>query len=423
MLKLENVSKTYELYSSRTNCFFSLFFPYNGKRKPFTALAPLSLDIYRGECVGIMGVNGSGKSTLLQMIAGTLTPSTGKIYAAGKIMSLLELGSWIDSGATGRENIYNAGYIQGLGKSDIEKKLPEIADFAEIDDFIDQPVSSYSTGMVMRLAFAASIYLNAEILLLDEIFAVGDARFARKCIALLRNKIATSTVLIVSHDCNVITSLCNRAILLDRGKLLLSGSPQNVAERYLERCYGEKQTVTVFPQKSVSATDGDVREPAQRPDVTFSSFDGKDRSFGEGAAEIEDVTLLDDSGKRLTAVKGGECVTLKISALALKDLEYPAIGFAVRSPAGVVLFGDVAQDTTGIPVKPGGRFSASFSFILPLFPDGDYAVGASVSTGPLTDHKIQIWHHQAVNFTVAGGIPIQGVLFGLPLKKIVFSHE
>ena len=424
MLKLENVSKIYHLYSSRTNSFLNLFFPYGRKCKRFTALSPLSLDIYRGECIGIMGVNGSGKSTLLQMVAGTLTPSTGKIYANGKIMSLLELGSWIDADATGRENIYNAGYIQGLNKRRIKEKLPEIADFAEIGEFIDQPVSTYSSGMVMRLAFAASIYLNSEILLLDEIFAVGDAHFARKCIALLRSKIATSTVLIVSHDYNVITSLCNRAILLDHGKMVFSGSPRDVTERYLERCYGEKQAVTVTPQSGVSQSDGDVRPASQKPDIVFSSFQSGSRSFGEGMAEICDFALLDENGNRITAVKGGECITLKISAVALKPLQHPAIGFAVRSPSGVILFGDVAEDhCEAIPLKAGGRFSAVFRFIMPLFPDGDYSVSASISTGPLNDHKIQIWHHTAVNFAVTGGIPIQGVLFGLPMKEIMFYHE
>lgn len=424
MLKLENVSKIYHLYSSRTNSFLNLFFPYGRKCKRFTALSPLSLDIYRGECIGIMGVNGSGKSTLLQMVAGTLTPSTGKIYANGKIMSLLELGSWIDADATGRENIYNAGYIQGLNKRRIKEKLPEIADFAEIGEFIDQPVSTYSSGMVMRLAFAASIYLNSEILLLDEIFAVGDAHFARKCIALLRSKIATSTVLIVSHDYNVITSLCNRAILLDHGEMVFSGSPRDVTERYLERCYGEKQAVTVTPQSGVSQSDGDVRPASQKPDIVFSSFQSGSRSFGEGMAEICDFALLDENGNRITAVKGGECITLKISAVALKPLEHPAIGFAVRSPSGVILFGDVAEDhCEAIPLKAGGRFSAVFRFIMPLFPDGDYSVSASISTGPLNDHKIQIWHHTAVNFAVTGGIPIQGVLFGLPMKEIMFCHE
>lgn len=424
MLKLENVSKIYHLYSSRTNSFLNLFFPYGRKCKRFTALSPLSLDIYRGECIGIMGVNGSGKSTLLQMVAGTLTPSTGKIYANGKIMSLLELGSWIDADATGRENIYNAGYIQGLNKRRIKEKLPEIADFAEIGEFIDQPVSTYSSGMVMRLAFATSIYLNSDILLLDEIFAVGDAHFARKCIALLRSKIATSTVLIVSHDYNVITSLCNRAILLDHGEMVFSGSPRDVTERYLERCYGEKQAVTVTPQSGVSPSDGDVRPASQKPDIVFSSFQSGSRSFGEGMAEICDFALLDENGNRITAVKGGECITLKISAVALKPLQHPAIGFAVRSPSGVILFGDVAEDhCEAIPLKAGGRFSAVFRFIMPLFPDGDYSVSASISTGPLNDHKIQIWHHTAVNFAVTGGIPIQGVLFGLPMKEIMFYHE
>ena len=206
--------------------------------------------------------------------------------------------------------------------------------------------------------------------------------------------------------------------------MVFSGSPRDVTERYLERCYGEKQAVTVTPQSGVSPGDGDVRPASQKPDIVFSSFQNGSRSFGEGMAEICDFALLDENGNRITAVKGGECITLKISAVALKPLQHPAIGFAVRSPSGVILFGDVAEDhCEAIPLKAGGRFSAVFRFIMPLFPDGDYSVSASISTGPLNDHKIQIWHHTAVNFAVTGGIPIQGVLFGLPMKEIMFYHE
>ena len=419
----DHVTKEYTLYKDNKEQFLALFYrPKNLKKH--MALNDVSLTIQKGESVGIIGNNGAGKSTMLKMITGVSFPTSGTVTVNGRVAALLELTAGFSNEMTGRENIYNAGYIQGLNKRRIKEKLPEIADFAEIGEFIDQPVSTYSSGMVMRLAFAASIYLNSEILLLDEIFAVGDAHFARKCIALLRSKIATSTVLIVSHDYNVITSLCNRAILLDHGEMVFSGSPRDVTERYLERCYGEKQAVTVTPQSGVSPGDGDVRPASQKPDIAFSSFQSGSRSFGEGMAEICDFALLDENGNRITAVKGGECITLKISAVALKPLQHPAIGFAVRSPSGVILFGDVAEDhCEAIPLKAGGRFSAVFRFIMPLFPDGDYSVSASISTGPLNDHKIQIWHHTAVNFAVTGGIPIQGVLFGLPMKEIMFYHE
>ena len=235
MLKLENVSKIYHLYSSRTNSFLNLFFPYGRKCKRFTALSPLSLDIYRGECIGIMGVNGSGKSTLLQMVAGTLTPSTGKIYANGKIMSLLELGSWIDADATGRENIYLKGYLLGLTDDYIRTIEEKVIDFAELGDYIDQPVRTYSSGMKMRLGFAVNINTDPEILVVDEALSVGDANFKKKCKAAIAAIIKKgTTVLYVSHSPEGVKEICHRAIYLVKGKMVFDGPVEEALKVYAE---------------------------------------------------------------------------------------------------------------------------------------------------------------------------------------------
>lgn len=418
ILMLENVSKEYPCSSTRREMFCDLLFPYRFKNRRYTAVHPLSLQVRRGECLGIMGVNGSGKSTLLQMIAGTVHPTSGQIWADGKIASLLELGSWINATETGRENIYTAGYIRGLTKKQIDEQLPEIIEFSEIGEFIDQPVSTYSTGMVMRLAFSACIKMETDILLLDEVFAVGDARFAQKCIAFLREYIRSRTVLLVSHDVNIITMLCSRAILLDHGRLIADGSPRVISERYLELCYGEKQNVEVHGVETAEIPE-DCRKGEE---IAVLPFDSSTRAFGEGGAVIESAQFLAADGTPLNSVRGGESVRLAIRARALKQLELPATGFIVRAPDGQHLFGDTGTPGAIPQLPEGGVMETVFDFVLPRLANGNYSIGISVSTGRLDEHHIQIWNHNALQFQVQSGLPLQGVLIGLPMRSITISE-
>lgn len=418
ILMLDNVSKEYPCCSTRREMFCDLLFPFRFKNRRFTAVHPLSLQVRRGECLGIMGVNGSGKSTLLQMIAGTVCPTSGQIWADGKIASLLELGSWINATETGRENIYTAGYIRGLTKKQIDEQLPEIIEFSEIGEFIDQPVSTYSTGMVMRLAFSACIKMETDILLLDEVFAVGDARFAQKCIAFLREYIRSRTVLLVSHDVNIITMLCSRAILLDHGRLIADGSPRVISERYLELCYGEKQNVEVR-----GAETAEIPEDCRKgEEIAVLPFDSSARAFGEGGAAIESAQFLASDGTPLKSVRGGESVRLAIRARALKPLDLPAIGFIVRAPDGQHLFGDTGTPGAIPQLPEGGAMETVFDFVLPRLANGNYSIGISVSTGRLDEHHIQIWNHNALQFQVQSGLPLQGVLLGLPMRSITISE-
>ncbi len=414
-LKLEQVSKSYPCYTTRRELFRHLLFPFRFRNRLFPALQPLSLEIAHGERVGIMGVNGSGKSTLLELIAGTVSPSGGTIHASGRIAPLLELGSWINASDTGRENIYTAGYLRGFDRRRIEEQLPGIIDFAEIGEFIDQPVSTYSTGMVMRLAFASCIYLEAEILLLDEIFAVGDARFAQKCISFLRDRVREKTVLLASHDVNVITMLCTRAILLDHGRLVADGSPRMVTERYLELCYGEKQPLNISEAKAPSMVE-DFRPGGEIHILPFPSDAG--RRFGAGGAELTAVEFTTATGAALSAVRGGEAVRLRIEARALRELEQPAAGFVVRTPDGQYLFGDTAPAGGIERLSAGARFETEFCFVLPRLSNGVYSIGAAISTGALESHHIQVWNHDALTFQVNSGYPLQGALLGLPMKSI-----
>lgn len=416
VIRLEEVGKDYPRYATRKELLWHLLFPFRFKQNSFTALSPLSLEIRKGECVGIMGVNGSGKSTLLQIIAGTLYPSSGRVFINGRVASLLELGSWIDASDTGRQNIYTAGYSRGMKKSEIEAQIDGIIEFAEIGDFIDQPVSTYSTGMVMRLAFATCIYLKANILLLDEVFAVGDFHFAQKCIAFLREYIKDKTVLLVSHDANIISMLCSRAILLDKSKFVADGSPRQITERYMELCYAEKQEVNVKEEQQWTPLPTDFREGGV---VNSTGYLPDERSFGKGGAEILETRFAPEKeDAQVDQVRGGEPLRFVVKIKALKRLELPAIGFSVRTPKGINLWGDTSIPGAIPVLEEGHMMEAVFHFVLPRMENGEYTVGVAVSTGKIEDHSIQIWNHNAMKFKVNSSYPLQGALVGLPMSAI-----
>ena len=199
----------------------------------FEALADVSFSVARGESVAIVGRNGSGKSTLLQIIAGTLRPTSGTVSVRGRVAALLELGAGFNTDFTGRENVYLNGSMLGLTRAEIDAKFDQIAAFADIDDFIDQPVRTYSTGMQMRLAFAVAAHVDADVLIVDEALSVGDARFQLKCAKTIDNLVAQGkTLLFVSHDFSAVKRLCKRAILLERGRLIMDDEPNPVVNHY-----------------------------------------------------------------------------------------------------------------------------------------------------------------------------------------------
>jgi len=420
-LKVDHLTKIYELYGRGYQKTLGLLFPYRFKHRKFTALDDVSFEVGKGECLGIMGANGSGKSTLLQLLAGNLHATAGEISADGRIVSLLELGSWFNSTYTGRENIYMAGYSQGLSRRQIDRHLDSIIEFAEIGEFIDQPLSTYSTGMMMRLAFATNINIEADILLLDEVFAVGDARFVQKCLAFIKDYIRDKTVLLVSHDANAIGSLCHRALLLERGRLALLGDTLAVTERYLARSYAEKQPVgeAAGAASRDVAVAADCRGTDVDNVVRLSVFNPEAEGFGAGGAEIEDVRLTDEGGAVRAEVCGGELVRLSVRVRAKTELRRASVGFVVKDPCGQYVFGD---STIGQPFESvlasGTVFEAKFEFVLPRLQNGVFSIACAVAEGPLETHRIQVWRHRALTLAVKAPLPLQGVLLGIPMKSI-----
>ncbi|MFA0135208.1 ABC transporter ATP-binding protein [Vibrio splendidus] len=238
VIRLNNISKDFHIYNKPLDRLLENFFSRSVRHKKFKALSNISFEIKKGETVGLVGANGAGKSTLLQVICGTLNASAGKVAVDGRISALLELGSGFNLDFTGRENIYFFGAMQGMKKIDIEEKIDDILEFADIGEFIEQPVKTYSSGMYVRLAFAAAIHVDPDILIVDEALAVGDEAFQNKCYSRI-NKMRNSgvTVLFVTHSPQTVMSLCDRAMLFEHGQLLLDSNPKDVISCYQKLLY------------------------------------------------------------------------------------------------------------------------------------------------------------------------------------------
>jgi len=255
VISVHGLSKSYKLYKSKTDRGLDLFLPFAKPRhKDFHALSDISFTVEEGESIGIIGRNGSGKSTLLKILSGVLSPSAGEIHVSGKVASLLELGAGFNPDLTGRENIYFNGALMGCTKSQMNERIAEIINFADIGDFIDQPVKIYSSGMFVRLAFAAAVHVDPDILIIDEALAVGDVLFQKKCVDFMRNfKERGKTILFVSHDIFTVKSFCSRLILINDGKIVAIGEPDEVANRYYQIMFPKAEKADNQKELAVSS--------------------------------------------------------------------------------------------------------------------------------------------------------------------------
>lgn len=404
--------------------------------REFNSLQNVSFDIKRGETVGIIGRNGSGKSTLLQIICGTLSPTVGEVRTYGRIAALLELGSGFNPEFTGRENVYMNAAVLGLSKEQIDARFDDIAAFADIGDFIEQAVRTYSSGMLVRLAFAVIVHVDADILVIDEALAVGDAFFTQKCMRFLRNFMKTGTVLFVSHDTGAVKSLCSRVIWLEKGVVQEQGSPKEVCELYLQAFYEAQQGKSSSTRMKRKPDSGATAATAQkdqrlafvnasnlRNDLQMFAFDPESKSFGQGGAQIIAVDFYDHEGAALTWVVGGEQVSLRIQALAHAELDAPIIGFTVKDARGQALFGDntyLSYSDTPRYCEAGGMIEAEFSFLMPILPAGDYSVSVAIANGTQQSHVQHHWVYDAVVFKSEASSVATG-LIGIPMLGITLD--
>jgi len=311
-IRLENVSRRFRVYPQEARTLKELV--VNRRRARATdvwALRDVSLAIERGEAVGLIGRNGSGKTTLLKLVSGIIKPTSGSVHVGGRVGSLLELGAGFHPDFTGRENVYLNGSILGLKRQTVREHMDEIVAFAGLEQFVDLPVRTYSTGMVMRLGFAVAAHLQADVLLLDEVFAVGDEEFQRKCYGkIFEFKQGGGTIVFVSHDASAVERLCERAVLLRGGRLEFDGPTHDAIMRYHRMLAAE-------------------RDPEERGAGL--------REWGTGEARVADVELIDADGEPRLQFLAGEPVSLRMRLVAEQELEPPRLLYEVRGESGLLV--------------------------------------------------------------------------------------
>lgn len=377
-ISLKNVSKCFRRYTHPSERLKEILLPGKNRADEFWALREANLKINKGETLGIVGQNGAGKSTLLQIIAGTLTPTTGEIAVNGRVSALLELGSGFNPEFTGRQNVFFNGRILGLSQAEIEKKFADIAAFADIGDFIEQPVRTYSSGMFVRLAFAVVVNTDPDILIVDEALAVGDVYFQQKCFERLRQlKASGVTLLFVSHDSSAVCKLCSEAILLEKGKIILHDQPKRVIDLYEAKLLQKQDTqpdlflIEMTPTLSSEASSSETQsESLQTHEIAVASQ----------AVQVEFVRLLDENDRPIQSILSDQDLQLAIGLTFLEALEDPHVGFRLRNRTGEVIFETntfCMRKTIGA-VSAGTFLETCFCFNVPLVA-GEYTITIGVA--------------------------------------------
>lgn len=409
-IKIDNLSKCYHIYDKPRDRLLQMLFL--GKKqyfREFWALKNVSFEVKKGETVAIVGRNGSGKSTLLQMICGTLNQTAGNIQINGRVAALLELGAGFNPEFTGRENVYMAASLYGLSSKEVDDRFDAISKFADIGDFINQPVKTYSSGMYVRLAFAVIAHVDADILVVDEALSVGDAVFTQKCMNFIRRFQEKGTLLFVSHDLGSVLNLCKSAIWLGNGELREQGESKSVVDAYLQytmqEVYGDKAELVTLKNTESAVEKSQITSSAIDYEVEMNASNNIHLSDGwtTGDAEILDIKFSAQSGGASSVLKGGEKIIVSIKCKANKNIEKPIIGFLVRDRLGQDLFGEntlAFTDMVPLALEPGDEFVGEFCFQLPMLPNGDYAVMASVADGTRTENIQHHYLHQAIVLNV-----------------------
>ena len=439
-IKAENLGKCYQIYNNPQDRLKQSIVPrlYRAVGKPepsfykeFWALRDVSFQVGRGETVGIIGRNGSGKSTLLQIICGTLNPTDGQVRTHGRIAALLELGSGFNPEFTGRENVYMNAALLGLRKEQIDARYDDIVAFADIGDFIHQPTKTYSSGMMVRLAFAVIAHVDADILVIDEALAVGDAFFTQKCMRFLREFMATKTVLFVSHDLGAVKNLCSSTLWIDRGHLRYAGDSKKACDLYLEELFGQAKQPAIIPpalshdSEKITSSKKDARSDlldrsTLRNDIHVFEFDPSASAFHTGECTIESVRLIDSQGNLCSYIVGGEAVCLEIVASCSVRMESPIVGFYIKDRLGQNLFGDNTWLTychQRPAVNSGQKIVAQFIFDMPRLMIGNYSITVAIASGTQQDFVQHHWIHDALHFT-SQTTSVAGGLIGLPMQHI-----
>lgn len=379
-IAVEHVSKKFRLKHGATQTFKSAALDFikggNRSKRDFWALKDVCFEVHRGETLGIIGANGAGKSTLLALISGTMRPTSGTVRSTGTMSSLLELGAGFHPELTGRENVFLYGAIMGLSRRQMNERFDAIVDFAELGKWIDEPVKHYSSGMYVRLGFAVAVEVDPDILLIDEVLAVGDASFQRKCLDRMKDfRARQKAMIIISHDLPTIISVSDRILFLEEGTVHGIGVPSGIVGEYQE-LVRRKQAL------------------------------GAKRVWGTQEAILESVVLLNSAGKQTNEFKSGQPLTARLSYFAKHPIRQPVFGFAIKDSSERVVYGNNTQiEKVDLPVIDGR--GEIFLTIDPL----------SVGSGSyLLSFSIHSWDHQtnycrldnSLEIKVASDVPFEG---------------
>ena len=460
-IDVRNVSKCYHIYSRPQDRLLQLLLGRKRRfYKEFWALKDVNLTVRRGESVALVGRNGAGKSTLLQVISGVLQPTAGTASITGRIAPLLELGTSFNPEFTGMENIALSASVLGLTEEQIAERRGTIAAFADIGDFIHQPVRTYSSGMQARLAFAVAAHVDAEVLIVDEILSVGDISFTQKCTRFIREFRERGTLLFVSHDLAAVTSLCDRAVWLNGGQLIEDDVPKEVVNHYqawMANPQGQTDPVTYIAQqreRAAAAAESNVEQedeakvevtaevggpapdPAKADPLVVAAemglppahisravvFDFNKEADWSGARGISivDATFQDANGNRTTLLHGGTKVTLAVDLETSIPIISPIVGFSVYDRLGQLIFAwDTTRDTDihSYKAKPGDRFRAYFKFVFPYIAGGRYTMNLAVAEGTPTNHEQHHWLYHVLEFDVHYCTVANGMI-GVPMHEV-----
>ncbi len=389
-----NLSKMYKIYARPADRLKEMLL--RGRKtyhRPFWALRNLAFEVERGTTLGVIGANGSGKSTLLQLLAGTLQPSAGSVEVEGRIAALLELGSGFNPEHTGRENTYLAAAIQGIPRQEMQRRMEQIERFAEIGEFIDQPMKTYSTGMFVRLAFAVAIHVDPDILLVDEVLAVGDAIFANRCVRRIQKLQEQGvTIVFVSHDVGAVKMLCNRALLLNQGQLVVDGDPNTVVNRYQEIVMAREHS---YEQNAAVPGPAPVPEDLAEEELPPLSYSHR---HGDGAAEILKIQILDAQRRPITLLQSGQGVIVRVLARFYQPHPDPVVGILIRNRLGVDVYGtntELEKIKFG-PCHPGEAVEVTYGLDCWLTP-GEYTLTTATHTVDGASHD---WLDDVLAFRV-----------------------
>lgn len=393
-IRVSNLSKRYEIYNNPRDRLKQLIMPrlrhIIGRKskqyfREFWALNDISFKINKGETVGIIGRNGSGKSTLLQIICGTLHPSHGIVETSGRIAALLELGSGFNPEFTGRENVYMNASVLGLDKNETDLKFDDIVAFADIGNFIDQPVKAYSSGMMVRLAFGVAINVNPQILVVDEALAVGDAAFQRKCMRKIEELTSSGTTLLfVSHDTETVKKICSRAIYLNAGIARLEGKAKEVCTEYERDLFGASKG-------GDSKVKAEEKSPEESTFLDPALLSTDEKVYGDGRAVIDAISITDTDRQPINVIPAGAAFVVTYNVKFIDMVSRPILGMMITSREGICIFG---TNTTDLPVSArkfhsGDEIQVSFNLTNNLGP-GIYYLTCGIHSQDHTEGLIYV---------------------------------